>query len=531
MSVVDLVIDLAGGLTFSCVLRPDPYLVVNEWDYRIIRSRLDSLSRGSEQHISAYIIETIVNTLRLQLLCTTPDETEALQHRGVLAKLARNGALLRGWDMCRLLLHFGCASAAHTLERALDRTFPYYNSSRPSSLGSPPHSYTAPPSAFRPYGETQLSRFNKKRKLESLSFHHVPVHPPLPPLVMYSPLPPPPPPPPPLYTLSSSPPPLIYPTLVYCPPPPHLPSSSHSSITITTTTTTTAAAAAAAAGTTSTTSTATTTTSTTATTTTTTTTHARTSTTPTGPFKCSVCDSQLTHIGSFKRHMRAHAEGKPFNCSLCGYKCAKSSDLTNHLRTHTGEKPFKCNHCDYKCAHISSLKSHMLIHTGEKRFTCSTCGYKCARSSDLKSHMRVHFGKRSFECPTCGYKFIHSSALKRHMKTQRHGPTAPNGETKMPSPRVVSNAEKAATSGITPGAATNAIQALALMAWKPPQPVQDDANGKADDDEESGSEDEESEKEDSGATNERTEKGDGATGERAQTSATNERAPTSSTTA
>eukprot|EP00808_Paulinella_micropora_P017037 g37188.t1 len=140
------IIDLGSGLKLSCVLRPDPYLLVREWDCKVIRPHLESMGRrSSEQSIRSSIRQTIINNLKMELQYASTHEMKFLKDQGVLGRRAPNGSLIRAWDMCKLLLHFGCNKAASKLEKSLKKQFPSYSAASASSSPLPVATVSAAP--------------------------------------------------------------------------------------------------------------------------------------------------------------------------------------------------------------------------------------------------------------------------------------------------------------------------------------------------------------------------------------------------
>lgn len=132
---------------------------------------------------------------------------------------------------------------------------------------------------------------------------------------------------------------------------------------------------------------------------------------------CQHCNSQFTHVNSYRLHMRLHSGEKPYECNECGAKFVQSSHLNIHKRSHTGEKPYQCDVCKVAFKQISHLRTHERIHTQHKPYSCDVCGSAFIQKSSLNRHARIHTGEKPYVCTICQAAFCVKNNLTRHMIT------------------------------------------------------------------------------------------------------------------
>jgi KRAB domain-containing zinc finger protein len=136
------------------------------------------------------------------------------------------------------------------------------------------------------------------------------------------------------------------------------------------------------------------------------------------PHKCSQCASAFTTLSNMRMHVRRVHDGYKgaHMCVTCRTAFVKPSELITHMRTHTGERPYKCTECDMDFAHIGTFRTHTRSqHTRERPYKCEHCTAVFIDALHLRRHTRTaHPTERTHACTVCNKRFSRSSNLRTH---------------------------------------------------------------------------------------------------------------------
>ncbi len=171
-------------------------------------------------------------------------------------------------------------------------------------------------------------------------------------------------------------------------------------------------------------------------------------TSPIKKFTCDYCDSCLSSVSSFNKHMKRHLGETPFQCSLCDESFSYETYLERHILTHNKPckasflcdicdkvfksnddvdkhkkrshviRPFLCYICDAAFAYAQGLKRHVcLTHNEGKLHKCDQCNATFLEVHDLECHMKIHDeGCNFYICDFCDKHFTQRSGLLTHRR-------------------------------------------------------------------------------------------------------------------
>lgn len=77
--------------------------------------------------------------------------------------------------------------------------------------------------------------------------------------------------------------------------------------------------------------------------------------------QCTVCGKKYSRKSVLIKHMEEHTGvyTKTFPCDFCDRIFRSLYNMQNHRRTHTGEKPFRCDVCNHDVTTKSQLDRHL----------------------------------------------------------------------------------------------------------------------------------------------------------------------------
>ena len=165
--------------------------------------------------------------------------------------------------------------------------------------------------------------------------------------------------------------------------------------------------------------------------------------------KCPICEQNLKHGTTYKRHMKQHEEGdtESFDCDQCDKKYNRKDNLSRHKqRIHhiftidfdaaveECKDTLVCKICssdfgsdrEKYCAHIASKVCHdnRFELDDQEKFKCDICDKSYFSKDTLLKHVRWKHGTNktssNFKCEICDVSFCYKSTLVRH-KRKLHG--------------------------------------------------------------------------------------------------------------
>ena len=69
----------------------------------------------------------------------------------------------------------------------------------------------------------------------------------------------------------------------------------------------------------------------------------------------------------------------------------KQENVTVYKWIHTGDKPYKCEVCNKEVSHSGHCTRHMRIHTSDKPYKCEVCQDICPNTRFDPPHKDTHW--------------------------------------------------------------------------------------------------------------------------------------------
>ncbi|KAJ8683899.1 hypothetical protein QAD02_019691 [Eretmocerus hayati] len=144
-------------------------------------------------------------------------------------------------------------------------------------------------------------------------------------------------------------------------------------------------------------------------------------------YKCMTCNSKLTHIDSYRRHLQKTCPGTVDRQKVVGFKPKKSCKNINNKENSARKKNVGCK-SNVKKAKSAISKTNKSTKNIDKKSTaskkkiegppepkeCPRCGTKVVY---LQKHLKYCGEAARIPCPFCSYRTHHQRSLKLHLKT------------------------------------------------------------------------------------------------------------------